>query len=206
VIRRLVDDSSINNTRLLVFFGCLAIAVALNGIFDGIGRTISTAVFADSIILCTDNRGHHQRVPSHYYVTQKLVWATVGYILGPVVGLVSFWCLGDEWTISTCAMVMCGAQVVLIPAFLILCRFQDVREDDDVERQATNGTNGNERPIRNAVMDDDDESTLCNDDLTFITIEERLEPLLGCTRPSDDDDDDDAIEDHRGCPDVTSMI
>ena len=82
VIASVLIVASCLNTELFV---CLVIALALNGAFDGIAITASLALFADSI-----KDGHRS-----YYFTKRTLYTTGGQFAGPVMGLISFYALGD---------------------------------------------------------------------------------------------------------------
>ena len=117
VIASVLIVASCLNTELFV---CLVIALALNGAFDGIAITASLALFADSI-----KDGHRS-----YYFTKRTLYTTGGQFAGPVMGLISFYALGDQWTIQACAKVIGGAQLLLLPAFILLCFFRDENVDE----------------------------------------------------------------------------
>lgn len=86
-------------------------------------------------------------------------------VAGPVVALIMFAVLGDQWTVRDCAIVMAVGQVICFPAVVLLCFFRDVPEDEenedisiacDEEERAdisANTQNGYEAPLLNGQLD-----------------------------------------------------
>jgi len=115
------------------WWGLVAAAPCLWGVFDGIGSTASLALFADSI---PDGE-------RSYYFTLRTVLMTGGQIVGPLVALGMFAFLGDRWTVEDCGRVVCSAQLFLVPAFMLLWFFND---DDVMSATTTQPSIGNVPP------------------------------------------------------------
>jgi MFS family permease len=96
-------------------FHYLMAALAVWGVSWGIGNTALTALFADSIR--TGERS--------YYFTLRSMLITLGNTGGPMVALILFADLGNEWTIKECLIVMMVGQAICLPAVLLLCLFSD---------------------------------------------------------------------------------
>lgn len=96
----------------------LLAALAVWGCFWGIANTSLVALFADSI-------PEGQR---SVYFTKRSILNTIGNIAGPLVSLVMFAVLGDNWKLRDCAIVMIVGQAICFPAVVMLCFFRD---DDD---------------------------------------------------------------------------
>lgn len=96
-------------------FHYLMAALAVWGASWGIGNTALTALFADSIR--TGERS--------YYFTLRSMLITLGNTGGPMVALILFADLGNEWTTKECLIVMMVGQAICLPAVLLLCLFSD---------------------------------------------------------------------------------
>jgi MFS family permease len=96
-------------------FHYLMAALAVWGVSWGIGSTALTALFADSIR--TGERS--------YYFTMRSMLITLGNTGGPMVALILFADLGNEWTTKECVIVMMVGQAICLPAVLLLCLFSD---------------------------------------------------------------------------------
>jgi MFS family permease len=96
-------------------FHYLMAALAVWGVSWGIGNTALTALFADSIR--TGERS--------YYFTLRSMLITLGNTGGPMVALILFADLGNEWTTKECLIVMMVGQAICLPAVLLLCLFSD---------------------------------------------------------------------------------
>eukprot|EP00980_Cylindrotheca_fusiformis_P031284 scaffold26122_cov127-Cylindrotheca_fusiformis.AAC.3 len=99
----------------------LVVALCIWGCFWGIANTALTALFADSV-----PNGQRSK-----YFTHRSVLINLGNVTGPMVALVMFLLLGNEWTISDCSMVMAAGQLVFLPALLLLCFLKDSDESGD---------------------------------------------------------------------------
>lgn len=99
----------------------LVYSLAAWGCFWGIVSTSLTALFADSIR--TGDRSH--------YFTLRQICITLGNASGPLVSLVLFASLGDNWTAHDCAIVMAVGQLICFPACLLLCFFSDDRAEPE---------------------------------------------------------------------------
>ena len=149
-------------------FVCLAVALGMNGAFDGIGLTASLAIFTDSIAI-----GERS-----YYFTQRNLCTTGGQFVGPIFGLFFFYLLGDEWTVAACAKVIGGAQVLLLPAFFLLCLFRD---QDAVNADASSDEDGTLEGNDNIPTPEDEEGQAESDRL--ITDNSSEPYLFGFSQP-----------------------
>ena len=147
------------NTKL---FACLAVALAMNGAFDGIGLTASMALFADSIQKNKEGDEGGGDQSSGYYFTLRMVCTTVGQLFGPIGGLLLFYMLGDVWTISNCAKVIASAQIVLLPAFVMLCLFRD--DDRTPPTAATTNDNNTASSAATEGGEDEDQPSQVEED------------------------------------------
>ena len=96
-------------------FLILGVALATWGLFWGMSNTSLSALFADSIM--DGDRA--------YYFTNRAILQQLGNSFGPLGALVMFLWLGDDWTIDECAFVISAAQLLCIPALLLLCLMND---------------------------------------------------------------------------------
>jgi MFS family permease len=103
-------------------FSMLVVALAVWGVQWGITNTALSALFADSI-------PNGER--SHYF-TQRSILLKFGNVTGPLVALIMFAYLGDEWTMRECSIVMAVGQALTFPAVLLLCFFND---DDAISEE-----------------------------------------------------------------------
>lgn len=100
-------------------YAFLCAAMIILGIYNSIVNPTLDAVVADSI-----QQGGRSRV-----YTWKFVIQLMGKAVGPSVALVMFFAIGNEWTISSCQIVMLiGVTLYLIP-LMLLRQFhtQDIR-------------------------------------------------------------------------------
>lgn len=98
----------------------LVLALGTWGLFWGIANTALGALFADSV-----PDGYRA-----YYFTKRSILINLGNTVGPSLGLIMFFVLGDKWTVKDCAIVMTLGQAVCLPAVLTLAFFND----DDSEQ------------------------------------------------------------------------
>eukprot|EP00522_Entomoneis_paludosa_P017956 CAMPEP_0172440478 /NCGR_PEP_ID=MMETSP1065-20121228/1094_1 /TAXON_ID=265537 /ORGANISM="Amphiprora paludosa, Strain CCMP125" /LENGTH=630 /DNA_ID=CAMNT_0013189317 /DNA_START=38 /DNA_END=1930 /DNA_ORIENTATION=- len=96
-------------------FSHLVAALAAWGCCWGMANTSLSALFADSIP--TGQRS--------LYFTRRSMILTGGVATGPIVSLIMFALLGDEWNVRDCAVVMLAGQVICFPAMVLLCFFSD---------------------------------------------------------------------------------
>ena len=112
-------------------YHALVLGLSVWGSYWGISNTALSAIFADSIP--TGQRS--------YYFTQRSLLVNLGFATGPVVSLILFAVLGDEWKIRDCAVVLAAGQAVCLPALVLLWFLSD---DHIVEaNEATNQSGGN---------------------------------------------------------------
>ena len=108
-------------------YRCLAVALALWGMFGGVANTSLLALFADSI---PDGERSH-------YFTQRSILVTLANLAGPLSALAMFGILGNNWTAADCAKVMILGQLFSLPAIGMLCFFHDFdrsnNEDLEIE-------------------------------------------------------------------------
>lgn len=161
-VSTVVAHLSPNNISLV----CLLAAMLLWGTFDGIALTASMALFADSI----------RDGDRSYYFTKRTISFTLGNVLGPIAGIILFYVLGDQWTVLDCAKVIGWAQLVLVPAFIILCFFRD----DDTPLATTTLTSTEQEQQQEQQQRQDDPEQPCRhleteDPMVSSTISEHQE-------------------------------
>jgi predicted MFS family arabinose efflux permease len=167
-------------------FHYLMAALAVWGVSWGIGNTALTALFADSIR--TGERS--------YYFTLRSMLITLGNTGGPMVALILFADLGNEWTTKECLIVMMVGQAICLPAVLLLCLFSD---DIDVDASLLavdeRGTNI-EQTASGLVDEDKTPQLICQEpegyssSITTIFLEDQ-ESLVSTDIDNNDDDADD---------------
>jgi len=96
-------------------FVLLGSSLAIWGLFWGVVNTSVTALFADSI--ADGDRS--------YYFMQRTLIQQCGSLFGPIMALIMFAKLGDEWTLGQCSIVICAGQVLAIPALILLSFMND---------------------------------------------------------------------------------
>jgi MFS family permease len=117
-IASLVGVLAIGSTLIALWyedFHYLLVALAVWGVCFGIGNTALAALFADSIR--TGERS--------YYFTLRSMILTLGNTAGPLVAMILFLFLGNEWSTRDCVIVMMVGQAICFPAVLLLCLFSD---------------------------------------------------------------------------------
>jgi MFS family permease len=131
-----------NNVAYLL----LACSLAIWGVFWGVANTVLEAIFADSTPSGTRSK----------YYTKRSILINMGNTFGPLLALLFFLTLGDEWTTRDCAKVMTLGQCICFPAVMILCCFADERypEYSDDSLTATTMDNSLEEPLL-AYQDED---------------------------------------------------
>jgi MFS family permease len=110
---------AVSATLMACWYGrytSLMMALLCWGITYGIADTLLIALLADSV---PDGE-------RSYYFTKRQMLLTLGNVSGPLVALSMFAFLGNTWTIRDCSLVMAVAQVICVPAVIILCFFRDV--------------------------------------------------------------------------------
>lgn len=103
------DDDSDNDYKWLV------VALCAWGCHWGVANTSIMALFSDSIL-----DGERS-----YYFTVRDVCTNVANMSGPVVALVMFFFLGDEWNVRDCSIVMLAGNIITLPAVCILFLLSD---------------------------------------------------------------------------------
>lgn len=93
----------------------LLAALCVWGCFWGIASTTVMAIFADSV---------HDGQRSHYF-TSRSILINLGNVAGPIVALIMFKVMGDEWTIPECSSVLAAGQIICLPAIFLLCLLND---------------------------------------------------------------------------------
>lgn len=123
-----------------ILLGC---ALAIWGLFWGICNTTTTALFADSI----------PKGSRSYWFTQRSMIRSLGGSCGPIMALVMFLRLGDDWNTTQCATVICIGQMLSIPALALLCFMNDdycINHEDNSTpgtEDETNHDDNNEREL-----------------------------------------------------------
>jgi hypothetical protein len=107
----------------------LVVSLGLWGTSWGICDTALPVVFANSI-------PHHSRRP--YYFRRGASLIRLGSVTGPLIAMVVFHYLGNEWTRWNCAVVMAVGLFICMPAIVILCYLKD-RDDEDDDDNDDNG-------------------------------------------------------------------
>jgi MFS family permease len=98
-------------------FPCLIIALSLWGVMWGITDTALPSLFLDSIP--DDEQNSYFRCGSRIIRSANF--------LGPLTALVIFHCLGNQWTISNCSIVMGIGLAFCFPVIFILCCLRDIK-------------------------------------------------------------------------------
>jgi MFS family permease len=101
-------------TSLRTNYVSLVIALCMWGSFFGIVDTAITALLADSV---AEKRS--------YYFTQRSMIISLANMCGPLVALVMFAVIGDEWTIRGCSIVLLVGNLICVPAVILLCFLSD---------------------------------------------------------------------------------
>lgn len=96
-------------------YGMLLIALLLWGIHWGIVNTSITALFSDSI---PDGE-------RSYYFTKRAVLINIANTCGPLIALIMFAFMGDNWTVKDCSMVLLAGNLISLPGLLLLCWMSD---------------------------------------------------------------------------------
>lgn len=92
---------------------------------SGISNTGITALFADSIP--SGERGK--------YFTKRMILQKFGNKAGPLMGILAFVVLGNEWTSRDCAIVMIVGLLFCIPAMMCLCFLSDTYTASPQEKE-----------------------------------------------------------------------
>jgi predicted MFS family arabinose efflux permease len=118
-----------------ILLGC---ALSIWGLFWGICNTSTTALFADSI---PDGE-------RSYWFTRRSMVRSLGGSCGPIMALAMFLKLGNDWTKSQCASVICIGQCLCVPGLVLLCFMNDdfcINHEDnstpDTEAETNHDTN-----------------------------------------------------------------
>ena len=109
-------------------YGMLLMALVLWGVHWGIVNTSITALFSDSI---PDGE-------RSYYFTKRAVVINIANTCGPVIALVMFAVMGDNWTIKDCSKVLLAGNVISLPGLLLLCWMNDNHAGNDDETNSPN--------------------------------------------------------------------
>ncbi len=91
------------------------VSLMLWGIFLGITSTSTMAMFVDCI----------PEISRSKFLTYQVETIRVAQMIGPSVSLLLFGVLGNKWTIRDCSLSIIIAQVVCVPAIIILCFLND---------------------------------------------------------------------------------
>jgi MFS family permease len=140
-------------------YGGLIVALCMWGCFWGIASTCLTALFADSV-----PNGQRSK-----YFTHRSILINLGNVTGPIVALIMFVVLGDEWNIRDCSIVMAAGQLICLPAVLLLCWLKDNDEncnEDDENSLTTSLLDQSESPSGSPNMLSDAANDNRNDTAT----------------------------------------
>ena len=120
-------------------YGMLLVALLMWGVHWGIVNTSITALFSDSI---PDGE-------RSYYFTKRAVVINIANTCGPVIALVMFAVMGDNWTVKDCSRVLFAGNLISLPGLLLLCWMSDSHnEDGSDEIPDTAGSNNDlEEPL-----------------------------------------------------------
>jgi len=110
-------------------YGMLLVALLLWGVHWGIVNTSITALFSDSI---PDGE-------RSYYFTKRAVLINVANTCGPVIALVMFAVMGDNWTVKDCSKVLLAGNLISLPGLILLCWMNDNHGTNDHDE--TNSSN-----------------------------------------------------------------
>jgi MFS family permease len=91
------------------------VSLKLWGIFLGITSTSTMAMFVDCI----------PEISRSKFLTYQVETIRVAQMIGPSISLLLFGVLGNKWTIRDCSLSIIIAQVVCVPAIIILCFLND---------------------------------------------------------------------------------
>jgi len=149
----------------------LVVALAVWGFLWGIANTALGALFADSI--ADGDRA--------YFFTQRSILINLGNTVGPIMALALFFCLGDNWTVKDCCIVMTMGQMLCLPAIFILTLFKDNEDGDDNNHQMeTSGASTVDVDTSSGNADvQDDSSDDEEDTASFI---QDIESSIPCNR------------------------
>jgi len=143
----IVASASTIIASIKLSFTGLAISLALWGIYWGISKPTISALFADSM-----KDGERSR-----YFTQRMIAQFCGSTAGPIVSLVMFSIIGDDWNVRECAIIMCVGNCLCIPAALLLCLLSDdncmSESSDEGEESATESVAILDRIFTDAIND-----------------------------------------------------
>lgn len=125
-------------TSLKTNYTTLVAALCMWGAFFGIVDTAITALLADSV---AEKRS--------YYFTQRSMIISLANMCGPMVALIMFAVIGDEWTIRGCSIVLSVGNLICLPGVFLLCFLSDdaavnQQQDDGGEHNHTNSDCANE--------------------------------------------------------------
>jgi len=81
----------------------------------GITSTSTMAMFVDCI----------PEISRSKFLTYQVETIRVAQMIGPSISLLLFGVLGNKWTIRDCSLSIIIAQVVCVPAIIILCFLND---------------------------------------------------------------------------------
>ena len=141
---------AISTTLVAVYrqsYMLLALALALWGSLWGVVYTAISALFSDS--LPPGSRS--------LWFTRRVILIKLGNTVGPIVVLVMFYFLGNEWTAKECSIVMMVGQAVCVVPLLLLCWMNDVEMHE--ENDSTMSQSNDPEQAENLLSNRDDEST-----------------------------------------------
>lgn len=146
----------------------LVVALCMWGAFFGVVDTALTALLADSV---AEKRS--------YYFTQRSVIISVANMCGPLVALIMFAVIGDEWTIQGCSIVFLVGNLICLPAVILLCFLSDdataVQQYNDEDEFTVADPHSDDTSSHDNDDDDDDDG---HDDDDDDDVEESMASLL----------------------------
>jgi MFS family permease len=140
------------------------VSLMLWGIFLGITSTSTMAMFVDCI----------PEISRSKFLTYQVETIRVAQMIGPSVSLLLFGVLGNKWTIRDCSLSIIIAQVVCVPAIIILCFLNDdnigaSRNEKELKRSLTKCYSS---PISNESITSSTSSESANDEDFFVNANE----------------------------------
>jgi hypothetical protein len=88
--------------------------------------TAITAIYADSIT---------EEGKRSYYFTKRMIMLKLGNTVGPIVSVIMFALLGNQWRVEDCCVVMIAGQILSIPPMMLLCWIKEEEEEEDDEEE-----------------------------------------------------------------------
>ncbi|CAL8471361.1 g10903 [Coccomyxa elongata] len=113
------------------------LAMALMGTYKGFNNPAVESIFADSV----------QTGKSKLY-TWKHVITSLSSAVGPIVSVVLFFILGNQWKVDECRFVLLFGLTFMVLPLSIMCFFNDDRTLGDISEAASPLLNSEQLPIK----------------------------------------------------------